>query len=203
MAKSTPPCGTVAAYRRHCVRCEIIDQACRGAINAYARERRAALRVQKEPMICRRCGKTFTPKSKLNGGVCSQACSSVLNQRSLRPVIVPRPCLYCDEMFTPKHHDAEVCSRECTNLLSPLKRRGITVAEYRAMLDAQGHRCAICRCEEPPLDSVRRRDAWHIDHDHETGKVRGVLCPSCNLMLGYSRDNPEILIAAAGYLARG
>lgn len=205
MPKSTTSasCGTVAAYNRHRLTGEPVDDECREANAAYKRERRAALRVPKEPTVCRRCGKTFVPKRKDNGGVCSQACSNVLNQRRYRPVIVARPCAYCGEMFMPKHHDAEVCSRSCTNLLSPLKRRGITPAEYRAMLDAQGHRCAICRCEEPPKSSVRRRDAWHIDHDHETGKVRGVLCPACNLMLGHARDNPSILEAAVRYLSAG
>jgi len=59
-------------------------------------------------------------------------------------------------------------------------------------------RCRICG----DALAETRRDR-HIDHDHATGKVRGILCPSCNLMLGFARDNPSILIAAAGYLSGG
>jgi predicted HNH restriction endonuclease len=58
-----------------------------------------------------------------------------------------------------------------------LKRTyGMTTEEYDTMLNAQGGRCAICG--ESPL---RRR--LHVDHDHETGRVRGLLCSRCNTAL--------------------
>lgn len=76
-----------------------------------------------------------------------------------------------------------------------LKRKyGITLDDYRGMLDAQGGRCAICSAIEPLNKTL------DVDHDHKTGIVRGLLCTSCNRMLGHSGDNAETLVAAARYL---
>lgn len=78
-----------------------------------------------------------------------------------------------------------------------LKRAyGITLKERDAMFDAQGGRCAICGATEHGGRN------WHVDHDHETGVVRGILCHGCNHALGGAHDNPDTLIAAAGYLRR-
>jgi len=76
-----------------------------------------------------------------------------------------------------------------------LKKYGLSLEEFRAILRGQGNRCAICRATGPGGTGD-----WNVDHDHATGVVRGVLCVLCNLMLGKARDNPEILRMAAGYL---
>lgn len=70
---------------------------------------------------------------------------------------------------------------------------GITVEQYNKMLAAQGGTCAIC-ASTPGL----RRLA--VDHDHETGIVRGLLCGPCNRALGMFRDDPALLAAAIRYL---
>lgn len=70
---------------------------------------------------------------------------------------------------------------------------GITDAEYDAMLESQGGRCAIC-CRS------RRGRRLAVDHCHATGAVRGLLCSSCNQTLGKMGDDPERLRAAAAYL---
>lgn len=67
---------------------------------------------------------------------------------------------------------------------------GMTSAEVEAMRGAQGGVCAICRSAS----------AVNVDHDHETGKVRGMLCFSCNAALGHFRDDPAVLRRAARYL---
>lgn len=76
---------------------------------------------------------------------------------------------------------------------------GLTVDEYEAMLAAQGGRCAICGQREttPRLGKVRN---LVIDHDHETGKVRGLLCSTCNMGVGLFQESPDILETAADYL---
>lgn len=71
---------------------------------------------------------------------------------------------------------------------------GITVDQYNEMLDAQGGACAICGSTDHGSKN------WHVDHDHETGAVRGILCHGCNHALGGAHDNPDTLIAAAKYL---
>jgi len=78
---------------------------------------------------------------------------------------------------------------------SYLKREyGLTVAEYDAMLAAQGGACAVCL--RPPTPGI----SLHVDHDHETGRVRGLLCFRCNNALGDLDDDPGLLRAAARYL---
>jgi hypothetical protein len=63
-------------------------------------------------------------------------------------------------------------------------------AEVDAMIEAQGGVCALCRERTPE----------HVDHDHLTGTVRGVLCSCCNQGLGNFRDRADILRTAIDYL---
>jgi len=74
---------------------------------------------------------------------------------------------------------------------------GLTLDQYHAIVERQGERCAVCRKVIAPMG----RDT-HIDHDHTTGKVRGLLCSECNLGLGKFKDRPDVLRAAATYLER-
>ncbi len=76
-------------------------------------------------------------------------------------------------------------------------RRGITVEELRSMYRNQHHRCAICGVRE--IDLPRR---FAVDHNHVTGRVRGLLCDDCNKGLGLFRDDPERLATAISYLLR-
>lgn len=71
-------------------------------------------------------------------------------------------------------------------------RYGITREEWDALFEAQGGRCAICGMEKK----------LHVDHCHETGKVRGLLCIGCNTSLGKLHNNPELLRKAARYLEK-
>lgn len=76
------------------------------------------------------------------------------------------------------------------------KTYGITEAQYKEMFDAQDGRCAICG-RKP----VRRRLA--VDHDHNTGKVRGLLCYTCNhFVLRYIEGDPIACHNAALYIAQ-
>jgi hypothetical protein len=69
---------------------------------------------------------------------------------------------------------------------------GFTPTEYEALFDAQGGLCAICEA----------RPAVHLDHDHETGRVRGALCFGCNGGLGQFGDDPDLFRRAIEYLER-
>lgn len=95
------------------------------------------------------------------------------------------------------------CSKSCTNVAYQLALHGMTMEQYRDWLAVQDNRCAICRRGRESWwhgkkDNVR--DGWHIDHDHKTGRVRGILCPPCNLMPGNANDDVERLRAAVDYL---
>lgn len=75
-----------------------------------------------------------------------------------------------------------------------LTRHGLRPEDYGELFDAQHGKCAICK--RPPRDG----EFLHIDHDHETGKVRGLLCRNCNAGLGQFKDDVDRLMAAAAYL---
>lgn len=74
---------------------------------------------------------------------------------------------------------------------------GMKPGEFAAMLAAQGGVCAICR--RPPADF---RVSFAVDHCHETGAVRGILCFPCNSGMGALGDDPDRLEVAAAYLRR-
>lgn len=78
-------------------------------------------------------------------------------------------------------------------------RFGLTHAEYLARVEDQHGACAICNVVPPPWPHKLRLS---IDHDHATGNVRDLLCPSCNIGIGHLRDSPAILRKAALYLER-
>lgn len=75
---------------------------------------------------------------------------------------------------------------------------GITVQQRDAMLAGQGGKCPMCLTEDPG-----DYNGWCIDHCHASGKVRGILCRRCNLLLGYAGDNPQTLARAIQYLNQG
>jgi hypothetical protein len=71
---------------------------------------------------------------------------------------------------------------------------GMTVEQYDAMLITQNGVCAIC---SKPSSNKKR---LHIDHEHATGAIRGLLCHSCNTGLGLLRDDPILLVRCLEYL---
>ena len=77
---------------------------------------------------------------------------------------------------------------------------GITESEFAAMVKAQEGKCLICK--ESSGTGKDRRSFLHVDHDHSTGKVRGLLCQKCNRGLGLFNDNAERMRTAAAYLER-
>lgn len=72
----------------------------------------------------------------------------------------------------------------------------LSTPEYEELLQEQHGVCAVC---STPPDGVRQRYLC-VDHDHYSGRVRGLLCHSCNLILGHADDDPARLRAAAAYL---
>lgn len=79
----------------------------------------------------------------------------------------------------------------CSNLK---KTHGITLNQFNEMFLSQGSKCAICK------GGSSTGKNWHVDHCHNGGGIRGILCHSCNLMIGQARDNAETLLAAVEYL---
>ena len=177
-------------------------------------------------VICLHCGARFeTWPSTIaagNGKYCSRAC--VIAARSPYPdrkictrcgvvkVITefdltrthpqgkapprPRPeCRECRRERSRAYHAREKAALLNARLIAQF---GIDKLGYDALLAAQGGRCAICGTSNPGNGF----DRLHVDHDHRTGTVRGLLCSACNRGLGCFRDSPALLMVAAQYLQR-
>jgi hypothetical protein len=81
-----------------------------------------------------------------------------------------------------------------------LRRKfGITLKQFEAMLEAQDGKCAICKQTELSLSNQRLEKTLAVDHDHQTGKNRKLLCQRCNIGIGHL-DTIELLQAAIEYL---
>ena len=78
------------------------------------------------------------------------------------------------------------------------KAYNITLDDYNKMLLDQGGKCAICGGTE----SHTKSGNFCVDHDHETGQVRSLLCDWCNKALGLFSDNPELMRSAAVYIEK-
>lgn len=76
------------------------------------------------------------------------------------------------------------------------EKYGMAPGDYEVLLAAQGGVCAICKTDRPRGAYNR----FHVDHCHKTGRVRGLLCHSCNLGIGHLRDSIPLLEAAIDYL---
>jgi len=102
--------------------------------------------------------------------------------------------------YTCRPCGAEACRKYYrANLRGYLRRAlkqnfGMTLTEYDLMSNSQGDVCKICG----GINADGRRLA--VDHNHKTGKIRGLLCQKCNLILGYANEDTEILARAIVYL---
>lgn len=78
---------------------------------------------------------------------------------------------------------------------------GISLVGYRLLSEAQGNVCAVCK--EPETTTQQGvLVGLAVDHDHETGAIRQLLCRKCNTGIGLLRDNPDLLEEAALYIRR-
>lgn len=169
---------------------------------------------------CSRCRRTlpsdaFASNQSMRDGLqayCRECSAEYYRQRQAakgrtvrEKIPVPRGSKRCPQCEEVKPHDqweqnksssdgwASYC-RSCRaerNRESYFRRKyGLTEAERDALRAETKGLCPICLAAP----------AVHVDHDHETGKVRGVLCFSCNAALGQFKDRPDVLRRAAEYL---
>lgn len=81
-----------------------------------------------------------------------------------------------------------------TSLYKKLGQYGLTIAEYKKMVEYQQNKCVICQ------QSCKQFPTLSIDHNHVTGKVRGLLCSRCNSGLGFFGDDINLLERAIAYI---
>ena len=155
--------------------------------------------------ICRECKKPSTTTS-------CEDCILARKQKRLER-LNNKQCVSCAKPNeNGKDQCDECCSKENTRTRERYKlpggnRRqksaslkhlyGITIEEYEEILAIQEYACEIC---QQPIGQESKRP--YVDHDHETGKLRGLLCQNCNSVLGLAHDSPEVLRRAADYIER-
>lgn len=165
---------------------------------------------------CERCGDPIAETAPGKTKFCSRKCLNDHHNHAraadIKVAIIEqrKPCRVCDGPIPPEaRSDVIYCSPRCKsrgNQYGSSPQRdynrwylyGLSPKQYAAMLAEQDGRCAICRTDE-----WRGKDnAPHVDHDHDSKYVRGILCGGCNNGLGSFGDDPARLRAAADYLER-
>jgi hypothetical protein len=171
------------------IRAERVAKTPEGQQREVGRKRREAERQHAEAhpglRVCRKCGlpKPFEEFTK------STLCDSGRTWT----------CAECTVMNGAKWRRANPERATLAHRRNGLMRRHkMTIEQFDALLASQGGVCAICGTDKPR----GHRNQWHVDHDHVTGRRRGVLCNKCNLMLlpGLN-DDPARAIRAAEYLS--
>ena len=122
---------------------------------------------------------------------CSQSHSSLAIKRTYK-----KSCQLCNLEFVAKSGAVKYCSqcknsnpRFTTYIGSIIESTyGITYNDYTKMLKEQQNKCKICN-----IDFSLRKKAAAVDHDHTTGKVRGLLCVVCNTNLGWYENNKNVV----------
>ena len=114
---------------------------------------------------------------------------------------VPRITTECKTCSRKNRKEHYTQNREKVLANRRFRSYGLSKDEYNEMLDNQGGSCAICKRKEWVRASITDNVmALAVDHCHDTGNVRGLLCRACNLAIGYFEDNIESLDEAIKYL---
>lgn len=207
-----------------------VDRARPGGLSYYCRSchesMRAAIRARRVPVAskqCKRCGATkstehFHRAATNTDGLRARCkdCQREIEGRRQQPQVIDgnKPCPHCREMKPlgefpraqrSKHGVSSWCKPCCqewresrrgdANAAERYRLYGVTAIDYARMVAAQGGHCACCGG-----DPTSR--GLYVDHDHDTGDVRALLCHHCNAGLGAFRDNSERLALGISYLKR-
>jgi len=114
-----------------------------------------------------------------------------------------KPCKRCGNTFSPKAPSHLHCSQECADdsVSDRYYQRtyGISLDEYNRLLEEQNHQCAICK-QSGFVMKEEHKAKLMVDHCHQSGRVRGLLCHNCNRALGLLQDSRQNLLNAVEYL---
>lgn len=143
-----------------------------------------------------RCDIRNCARPEYNFGLCYMHFQRFFAEPQTPAPSEPRPCLYCGTEFSNRRPDALYCTKACGAAQGMVKNcYDLEGADIRRMLEEQKFECGICTT---PINLQTK----HIDHCHTTGRIRGLLCRSCNIGLGCFNDNPHALNGAIAYLDR-
>mgnify|MGYP001579814135 CR=1 FL=1 len=114
-----------------------------------------------------------------------------------------RECPECGDPFIPEQAAQVYCSGRCWNRRArrqkyrtkqTVRNKRMNAEQFARLTAIHGDRCMVC-------GEGNGKHRLAVDHDHETGRIRGLLCHRCNTALGLFRDDPRLLARAANYLA--
>ena len=175
---------------------------CKGCHNAYRRARHAANPKTGNQRLCvdgkfrcTTCNEWQAPECfyKNNNTKCgiSSICKSCERSKKL-----------AERLLNPERYNSvkvkSAAKRKLYRKNAALKKMyGITLDQYNILLETQGGKCATCGCDR----SDKGRDLC-VDHNHKTGKVRGLLCGNCNRGIGYFKEDIQRMESAIAYLKR-
>ena len=170
---------------------------CNGKLISKRAKEKAKLTLLSGEKKCTKCKETkkidefYTSKQKIDGlnPWCKRCKLDQNKQYAKNPEVAARKKAW-REKYNLSTTDLRKFSR--------MKRLyGVNFEEYMEMMDSQNGKCAICKDK-----LIMKRRGIHIDHCHNTDKVRGLLCKSCNAGLGFFKDNKESLRNAIQYLKK-
>lgn len=107
------------------------------------------------------------------------------------------------EFYSNKTRRCKICFTEKTRANRYIREYGITQEDYNLILEKQQFKCAIC---DTPSNDILKSGIpknFAVDHDHESGRVRGLLCSNCNRGIGLLKDDCDLLHRAIEYLSTG
>ena len=143
----------------------------------------ALSKVRQAPATLGMCGQCKIRKKRPGRGACAKCAKWKRNIAKRRTG--KNRCIHCGASDPENGITCYRCLLE-----RRFRRHGITPHVYLVLLRKQRNTCAICLVPRPS----------HVDHDHTTNQIRGILCSPCNRMLGAVHDDPTILLRAVTYL---
>jgi hypothetical protein len=135
---------------------------------------------------CKRCGRRLPVKGRLTCRECLDQAKTARTDAGVRG--------FCNCCTSRAAVSGKSSCQHCLDIRR-VQDLDLTVEQLHRMAENQNFRCAICGADTPGGCGD-----FHIDHDHRTGQIRGLLCNGCNRGLGYFRDVPASLEKAAKYL---
>lgn len=152
---------------------------------------------------CKDCGNTLEtsnfPKNKNKKDGLSPYCKKCCSRRTIecRNRVKIKDPLTGELIYKRKYPMYKVNSKDYLQDLHLRRTYNISLEEYKKLLSNQDNRCIICTRHVNELPTK-----LSVDHDHSTGKIRGLLCTKCNVGIGYFQDNSDLLRKTITYLDR-
>jgi len=201
-----PPYGNHTKYHPECGKIVVFES---------VQKRSEARRLNPRP--CKRCGGAIPLPDRKHQTYCAE-CRGTMRESRKGPLraVLPKVCKHCGKEFVPGIPSTDAgsavmvnalkavnlnrtwyCSTECSQRAGLLRKYNLTGADYNRMFNEQGGCCAICGKHQKDM-----KKKLAVDHDHETGEVRALLCGGCNTLVGRLEANPERVEKCHAYLAR-